>query len=329
MRIAWAHGERLTRRALTLGLAECGHSPVWQAANASEAGALLEQDPPRVFLVDAELLDPRAALVSHALARGCAALVLAKDPGDRGVYAALAAGALQCMRPPRLQPDGSVSGVRAWLEQIRKLEPLIAQPCATLGTEPGGRPAPLVAIGASTGGPGALARLLESLPRQWTAALIIVQHIDDGFSSGLAEWLAVRSGLRVSLAESGTPIARGQVYVAPPGAHLGVSADQRFVRIPARAADLHVPGIDVLFESLLTQPRPGLAALLTGMGRDGARGLLALREAGWHTIAQSEASCAVFGMPKAAIGIAAAAEVLDLPDVASRIARWGLGDARP
>lgn len=320
MSLAWAHHARLTRRALTLSLAEHGQAPLWQAADAGEARRLVESDPPRVFLVDAELLDPRATLVSTAVAQGCATLVLADDPADKGVYAGLAAGALKCLRAPRLQADGTLFGARAWLEQLRKLWPLIDTTAERRSAATSTTLSTLVAIGASTGGPGALARVLEALPRGLPAALIIVQHIDDDFSSGLAEWLALRSGLPVSHAQEGAAVLDGQVYVAPPGAHLGVGADQRFLRIPAGKGELHVPGIDVLFESLLTQPRPGVAALLTGMGRDGANGLLALRRAGWHTIAQSEASCAVYGMPKAAVELAAAVEVLDLPELARGIA---------
>ncbi len=164
------------------------------------------------------------------------------------------------------------------------------------------------AIGASTGGPGALCELLRALEADTEIGVAVVQHIAAGFESALAEWLAVESGLDVAVARDGEILSAGQVRFAPAGGHMLLSPDGRLCldrRSPA--VNGHTPAVDSLFRSLLQHAPQTVAAIqLTGMGSDGARGLLELRRAQVLTLAQDEVSCAVFGMPRSAIELGAA-----------------------
>ena len=180
---------------------------------------------------------------------------------------------------------------------------------------------PILAIGASTGGPKALADILTALPPDFPAAVVVVQHMDPAFNAGLNTWLKGQSALPVTVARPGERLQAGRVYLAKGGDHLVIGPDSLLHYTPEPADDPFHPSVDALFESLarLTLSR-GVAVLLTGMGRDGARGLLALRRAGWSTIAQDAGTCAVYGMPKAAMELGAAEMVLPLPNIAAAAA---------
>lgn len=181
---------------------------------------------------------------------------------------------------------------------------------------------PVLAIGASTGGPTAVARVLSDLPENFQGAVIVAQHLDDSFSNNLAVWLATQTRLPVTLAQEGDRLEPGTVYVAKADAHLVVSPVNTLVydRSPVKTA--YRPSIDVLFESLArSRIRPGVAVLLTGMGSDGARGLLELRRAGWFTIAQDQETSVIYGMPKAARDLDAADLILPLQTIAALAAR--------
>ena len=181
---------------------------------------------------------------------------------------------------------------------------------------------PLIVLGASTGGPNALAEVLTHLPVTLEAAIIIVQHVDAAFAPGLGQWLSEQSRRRVTLVVEGhQPIAR-EVLLSGTDDHLIMGEDRRLhYSIEPRAVSYR-PSVDVFFSSLAKNwPRPGVAALMTGMGRDGAAGLLKLRSLNWRTIAQDEGSSVVWGMPKAAAELGAAEEILPLSHIADAIAR--------
>jgi two-component system chemotaxis response regulator CheB len=182
---------------------------------------------------------------------------------------------------------------------------------------------PIIALGASTGGPGAIVQVLRALPLSLRAPILFVIHIDEPFSSAFADWLDAQSPHRVAYAQDGQLLsaAEGRVLMAPPGRHLLMQGGR--LRL-SDAAERHScrPSIDVLFESLALEAGPRvLAALLTGMGRDGALGLLAIRRAGGYTIAQDEASSVVYGMPREAALLGAAQSILPLDGVAPALAR--------
>jgi two-component system response regulator WspF len=149
---------------------------------------------------------------------------------------------------------------------------------------------------------------------------LIVQHVDAAFAPGLANWLSERTGQAIELAADGDGLAPGRRLLAATNDHMALSAERR-LRYVVEPRDLsYRPSVDVLFESAADHwPDPGTAVLLTGMGRDGALGLLRLRRQHWHTIAQDEASSIVYGMPRAAAEIGAAVQVLPAAAIAAAI----------
>jgi two-component system, chemotaxis family, response regulator WspF len=170
---------------------------------------------------------------------------------------------------------------------------------------------PLIAIGSSTGGPKALAAVLSQLPVGFGAAIAVVQHVDAQFSSGLANWLAQQIQLPVRIAKAGETLEPGVVLLAGSNDHLEVKPNLTLGYTKDPIDYPYRPSVDVFFNSVAEHwTRRGTAVLLTGMGRDGAKGLLELRSRGWNTIAQDKSSCVVYGMPKAAIDLNAAVEIL-------------------
>jgi two-component system response regulator WspF len=179
---------------------------------------------------------------------------------------------------------------------------------------------PVVALGASTGGPEALAQILKSLPARFPAAVVTVQHIAAEFAPSLASWLEGQCHMPVRLARVGDELRPGEMLLAASDDHLLMRADRRLAYTADPVDYPYRPSVDVFFHSLASAwPRPGVAVLLTGMGSDGALGLLRLRERGWHTIAQDQASCVVYGMPKAAADRRAACQVLPLAQIPEAI----------
>jgi len=173
----------------------------------------------------------------------------------------------------------------------------------------------LCVIGASTGGPAALQALLEAIPAEFPMPIAIVQHMPPGFTRPFANRLDGLCRLSVSEAEDGQRLAPGMAVVAPAGMHLRISASL-VTTLAAEPASRHIPSVDLLFRSA-ARARPGgvLGVLLTGMGDDGAEGLSQIRAQGGTTIAESEESCAVYGMPRAAVERGAAQYVLPLLEI--------------
>ncbi|HVE97807.1 MAG TPA: chemotaxis-specific protein-glutamate methyltransferase CheB [Mycobacteriales bacterium] len=178
----------------------------------------------------------------------------------------------------------------------------------------------LVAIGASTGGPQALATVLAHLPAGFEPAVLVVQHMAEGFIPGLVSWLDGLIPLPVVQGESGRRLQSGTVTVAPSGLNLLVRDRLRVVCEPAPERQFHVPGIDASFESIAEAVgAQSVGVLLTGMGRDGAQGLKAMRDCGAVTIGQDEATSAVYGMPQAGHAIGAVQYQLPIGEVGPAI----------
>jgi len=181
---------------------------------------------------------------------------------------------------------------------------------------------PLVAVGASAGGPTALSTLLKGLQPGFAGAVVMVQHLDDRFVAGLAEWLSQQSPLPLRLAQEGEMLRPGTAYLANGGGHLVLRSNARLGYVAEPADHPYRPSIDVFFESVSEHWRGQAAGvLLTGMGADGAKGLKALRSKDRLTIAQDRATSAVYGMPKAAAAAGAACEILPLECIAARLTR--------
>ena len=181
----------------------------------------------------------------------------------------------------------------------------------------------LIAIGASTGGPSALLRLLNEFPVDFPIPLVIVQHMPNEFIPGLARWLNTATALHVEVAYDGLVLERGIVALAPGSAHMLVErqGNQLIIHLSEEIGlSRHMPSVDVLFKSVAkTCGRGAIGLILTGMGDDGSQGLLSMRQAGAHTFVQDESSCTVFGMPRAAIEIGAAQYICSLSHLASKI----------
>ena len=237
-------------------------------------------------------------------------------------YDALAAGAVDVLEKPRGdEPEGSwearfLSTLKL-VARIRVITHLRGRQSSRVGPRP--PPAPIspsphveiLGIGASTGGPGAILEILRHLPPRLPIPVLFVLHLSDRFGGAFAEWLDGQTEHEVRFARDGEPVAAtaGRIVMAPPDRHLLVRDGRLRVTDDAERHSCR-PSVDVLFESLARGYGNGAAAcLLTGMGRDGAAGMLAVRNAGGATIAQDEATCIVFGMPREAIALGAAVRV--------------------
>jgi two-component system chemotaxis response regulator CheB len=253
-------------------------------------------------------------------------------------YDAMAAGALDVLEKPL---GDEIDG--AWEEKLVSTVKLISRikvithPRARLGAmgqrplgqfsppempAQAGRPPRAVAIGVSTGGPAALVEVLQGLPSDFSIPILVVVHLGKPFAPAFAEWLDGQSPLRVLYARDGEPLpaGEGKVLMAPPEHHLILR--QGRLRL-TQDSERHScrPSVDVLFASLAQELGAGcVACLLTGMGKDGAEGLLSIRRAGGRTIAQDERTSVVFGMPREAILLGAAEQILPLEKIAPALA---------
>lgn len=249
-------------------------------------------------------------------------LVLTGRPDEASGFRALSLGALDLLEKPAADGDLDAYGerLRSRLRLIAGVR-VIRHPRGLRGARPVLPPPPaarceLVAIGASLGGPRALAALLTALPPAFALPVAIVQHVADGFAEGLAAWLAQESGRAVRVAEDGAPLAEGAVLLAPSGHHLEVERGRARLS-DAPPVDTFRPSVAPLFASAAAAyGRSACGVLLTGMGRDGAEALGRIRAAGGVTLAQDEATCAVFGMPRAALELGAVDRVLPLEAIA-------------
>ena len=187
----------------------------------------------------------------------------------------------------------------------------------TAASVDGPRPVELIAIGVSTGGPQALATLLGALPETLTQAVLVVQHMADGFLEGLAQWLDSQCALPVSVGEGGKRLQPGRVTLAPGGLNFIVHERLRVTCEVPPPSQFHIPGIDPTFTSIAHHLGPAaIGVILTGMGRDGAAGLKEMRDCGAATIGQDEPTCAVYGMPGAAKALGAVEHERPLLEIA-------------
>lgn len=308
---------------------------VAEASDGKQAIDLCLLHSPDVVTMDMMLpIMTGVAATEYIMAHQPTAILVVSSSMNRGeqfrTYDALAAGAVDVLeKPSGLSPDAG------WNERLLRALRLVSRvrvirhPRALLGrfgtARESNTPLPslstprevrVVAIGASTGGPGALHHILCQLPSSFHVPILLVIHIAEPFGQALTDWLDAQSGLRVRYARHGEPLpTHGCVLMAPPGQHLECFGKSlRLSDAPERHSCR--PSVDVLFESLARDMGAStLACLLTGMGKDGAEGLLRLKEAGAQTLAQDEASSVVFGMPAEAIRLGAAKAILPLTSI--------------
>lgn len=337
MRVAIVNDLRLALEALRRVVrSDPRHEIAWTALDGAEAVKLCQQDPPDVVLMDLVMPVMNGAEATRRIMQSSPCAVLVVTATVAGNFAlvceALGHGAFDAVCTPEL---GDRPPAEAGAELLRKLASverinrhLRGGQGACPATPPSRSPRPvapassmpLVALGASTGGPPALATILSQWSADFPAAVLIVQHIGREFAPPFVAWLAERSKLPVRLAVAGERLQAGIILVAGTDDHLVLTAD-RTLRYTAEPVECpYRPSVDALFQSLaLHWPTPAVAVLLTGIGRDGAEGLLRLRQRGWFTIAQDQATSVVYGMPHAATQLGAAAVVLPLDAIASRV----------
>jgi two-component system response regulator WspF len=311
------HAE-LLKLAILLG---AEHEVAWLADSESALAERLSAVRPDLVLLNVDLpsVDGQAA-TRRLVQAGSAVLVTAAGQADPArVFEAIGHGALDAISLQDAMFPEPMS--RLLLPKIAAVARWIGKSGAkAAGAEEPGGCQRLIAIGASAGGPAALSVVLGGLARTLPAGIVVVQHLGEDFTVGIAEWLRRSTELDVRVAREGDRPAAGTVLVAggndhlmfKPGARLGYSAEPR--------EKIYRPSIDVFFDSVCRLWRgAAVGVLLTGMGRDGAQGLQALRARGHHTIAQDEATSAVYGMPKAAAALNAAVDILPLDKIAGRI----------
>jgi two-component system chemotaxis response regulator CheB len=214
-----------------------------------------------------------------------------------------------------------------------------------IGTEWAGRTAPVAApapaerpgqapslqgIGASTGGPPALARVIGALPKDFSLPVLVVQHMGATFMDGFASWLDSVVALPVAIARDGERAEPGRVYVAPGDRHLEVGSGRVLRVVDSAPVSGQRPAATVLFRSMARQSgASGIGVLLTGMGEDGAAGLADMHRAGAQTVAEHESTAVVYGMPAAAVRLGAARSVLPLDRIADHVLRLIESGPRP
>ena len=302
---------------------EPGFEVVAVAADGYEAASLAGNLKPDVITMDLNMPDADGfSGIARIMAETpTPILVLTANREETVGFRALSLGALDILEKPHATTDLDEYGrllrsrlrLLAGVKVIRHVRGLRERSAA------GGRStarADLVVIGASLGGPRALATVLRGLPASFPAPIAIVQHIADGFTEGLASWLASESHLDVREARDADPLNPGHVLVAPTGSHLLVG--EGVARLSdSPAVDTFKPSVTPLFLSAARVYGARVCGvILTGMGRDGALGLKAIKHAGGPTLAQDEATSAVFGMPRAALELGAVDRVLPLDEVA-------------
>jgi len=311
---------------------------VGEAGDGKEAIALCQLHRPDLITMDMVLpVMTGVAATEYIMAHCPTPILVVSASTNRGelfkIYDALAAGAVDVLEKPNgheVEGDWErrflstvklvarirvITHPRARLAELRTrslemMPPPAAQTCA------------VVAIGASTGGPGAIVDVLRGLPAQFRIPLLVVLHINEPFGTAFADWLDGQTPRRVTYAKDGAPVASftGRVVVAPGGLHMTVRAGRLHLTDEAERHSCR-PSVDVLFESLATDYGASAAAcLLTGMGRDGALGLLKIREAGGTTVAQDESTSVVYGMPREAALLGAAQQILRLSEIGPRLA---------
>jgi two-component system, chemotaxis family, response regulator WspF len=306
------------------------HQVIWIGRSGAEAVELCAKETPDLILMGLHAgMDGVEATRRIMASAPCAIVIVTASVQVNAarVFEAMGHGALDVVD----MPASGISDLRVTaaplLAKIATVSSLIGEKDSARCVPAPGNPSarglrqhPLIAIGASAGGPAALAAVLGGLPKDFPAAIVVIQHVEARFAGGMADWLSGRSAVPIMVAREGECPVVGRALLAGTSEHLALKAANRLGYTPEPRASVHRPSVDVFFESVSRFWRgDAVGVLLTGMGSDGAQGLKALRNRGHHTIAQDQATCAVYGMPKAAAALNAAVDILPMDRIASRL----------
>ena len=335
MRIAIVNDKPIaveTMKRVLVGVSE--YEIAWVAYDGIKAVEKCAQDTPDLILMDLTMpfMDGVEATRRIMKATPCAILVVTDSVNVDAskVFEAMGYGALDAVNTPVLGARKQIGGGDALLRKVATVGKLIGKPIGRVQHVPTSEEIhfpkqhlpPLVAIGSSTGGPQALLQILSGLPQNFRAALVIIQHVDVKFAHGLATWLNERTPLNVKAAGEGCRPEAGTAWLAATNDHLILTRDLTLHYTPHPRDCPFRPSVDVFFKTVAQYwPRKAAAVLLTGMGRDGAEGLLSLRREGWHTIVQNKETSVVYGMPKAAIELEAAVDILPIDQIGPALVR--------
>ena len=319
MRIAIVNDLRMAVEILRRVIAEIPEYEIaWIAYDGAEAVEKCRGDTPDLILMDLIMPVMDGVESTRRIMKQCPCIILVVTATVEGnaskVFDAMGHGALDAVNTPALGTGGGLEGASDLLVKIARLSRLLKQPGVGKKIKTGPhrssglqKPVPaLTVVGSSTGGPKALAEILAGLPSDFNAAILIVQHVDKQFAPGMASWLDTQTPVPVRVATEASRPEPGRVLLAATNDHLVMTPDLK-LKYSVEPRDYpYRPSVNVLFKNVAQYwPKKGTAVLLTGMGHDGAEGMLALRNAGWRTIAQDEKSCVVYGMPKAAAELGA------------------------
>lgn len=272
---------------------------------------------PDIIVMDIKMpvMDGIEATRKIMLSRPVPIVVFSQEIDANAAFEALQSGAVEIMNKPNIDYLNDGDFQRCFVDKLRSL----VRSASNANTGSAEKSYGIVVMGASTGGPVALKKLLGELPKTFPLGIALVQHLEKGFEQGFADWLDSDTPLSVRLASPRDRAQPGEVVVAPVDRHLCCREGELWLEDGPKVLN-QKPSIDVLFESAAGDHRHRvIAVLLTGMGEDGARGCLKIKENGGHTIVQDQASCAIFGMPKKAIELKGASRVLALDQIARHL----------
>lgn len=334
IRVLLADDSALARGLLRSFLeADGGFQVVGEARHGREAVEMARALRPDLVTMDLEMpvMDGLEAIAEIMASKAVPILVVSSVADAANAYAAVAKGAVDVVSKPSLDPDEQrdfvakarlvskipvITHVRALRVAVPMAEAPRPQPA--LPADPAAAGGRAFFIASSTGGPQALAHLLARLPTDFPCPVLVAQHIADGFAAGMADWLGSLAPLPVRLAVEGDLVAPGIIHVAPSERHLAVTASRRLTLLERQPKDIYRPSCDALLESgAAVFGRRAVGIILTGMGRDGARGMAAIKTAGGTTIAQDEASSVIYGMNRVAVEQGVVDRVLALDAIAA------------
>ncbi|MEO5345559.1 MAG: chemotaxis-specific protein-glutamate methyltransferase CheB [Magnetococcus sp. YQC-9] len=319
-----------------------GIEVVGEASNGRQAVELARSLRPDLITMDLEMpvMNGLAAIEEIMCAKAVPILVVSSAAGVREALEATQLGALDVVEKPGLSAEGAdwfVDKVRllAGVTVVTRIKPkqrcsqAIARPLSHDACNPFIYPR-MFAIASSTGGPQALARILSALPNDFSCPVVIAQHIADGFTQGLVDWLGTVTRLPVRLAAIGDTPQAGVVHIIPSEFNGIVTPQRRLALLPREEGDIYRPSCDRLLQSVADVfGSRAVGIILTGMGSDGAAGIAHIHRKGGITLAQDEASSLIFGMNQVAILTGGVQRIVPLEVIGDEMVRLALADPVP